>query len=161
MKKTLISVLTVISVLVLSACQQSQKVEEDDIKSFIHEFKSITHNVKVGEKDNAIFLEETKDYFNDKWYKSVQTNRQVNSPFNFTQDAQKDVSLNDVKIDSIEENPDGEGYKVKYTLILSIGEENEVVEKPGNMIIIEDKNKKFLITYDKETMITFDKIKFL
>ena len=60
---------------------------------------------------------------------------------------------------SLEKNNKGEGYKVKYTLLLSIGE-HEGVEKNGDMIIIEGGDKGFTIAYDWETMIIIDKFQF-
>lgn len=134
-------------------------VKEADVKAFIMEYKSITHNVKVGEKDNAMALTEVKPYLNDEWYKVNERDKRVNFPFNYAHTSQNDIVLNDVQIKSLEKNDKGEGYKVKYTLLLSIGE-HEGVEKNGDMIIIEGGDKGFTITYDWETMIIFDKFHF-
>lgn len=162
MKKWLLLILAVISVFGLGACQQQQvDVKEDDVKAFITEYKSITHNVNVGEKDNAIILEEVKPYLSDEWYKVNERDRRVNAPFNYAEDSKNNIGLKNVKIESLEKNDEGEGYKVKYTLLLSIGEDKEEVEKPGDMVIIQSGDKGFTIMYDWETRITFDKVPFL
>lgn len=68
------------------------------------------------------------------------------------------MTLNDVTIDRLEDNSDGEGYVVAYTLNLTIGE--EVVEKKGDMKIIEDEPNGFVITYDWEKEIIRNGVRF-
>lgn len=161
MKRWVILILAAISIFGLVACQQNEEVTEDAVKAFVTEYKGVTHNVNVGEKDNAIALKEVKSYLNDEWYKVSERDKRVNAPFNYAEDSKNNVVLKDVKIESLEKNDEGEGYKVKYILSLSIGEDKEEVEKPGEMIIIQGGDKGFTITYDWETRITIDKIQFL
>ncbi len=159
MKRLILLMLTAISILSLSACQENEKVNEEDVKAFLKEYKSITHNAD-GEKDILITLEEVKPYLNDEWYKLNERDRRVNFPNTYAHASTNKVQLNDVRIESLDENTDEEGYKVKYTLLLTIGENNEEVDKGGNMVIIKGGPKGFTITYDWESLIIFDKFQF-
>lgn len=64
MKRITLLVQTAISIFVLSACQDNEKVKEEDVLSFLKEYKGITHNV-----DNSVDVTLTtlKPYLNDEW----------------------------------------------------------------------------------------------
>ncbi|TKI67814.1 hypothetical protein FC756_12265 [Lysinibacillus mangiferihumi] len=76
MKRITLLVLTAISIFVLSACQDNEKVKEEDVLSFLKEYKGITHNV-----DNSVDVTLTtlKPYLNDEWYKINERDRRTRS----------------------------------------------------------------------------------
>ncbi|RHW38192.1 hypothetical protein D1B33_04705 [Lysinibacillus yapensis] len=158
MKKIMHVILMVISVVILSACQKDE-VSEEDVKAFVTEYKSITHDIPVPEEAfDFDVLEKVKPYLNDEWFKMNERDKRVYFPRSYVSVSGNAVSLNDVLIDNLEENPDGEGYAVKYTLLLTVGDEE--VKKEGDMKIIEGKPKGFIITYDWEKQITVNRYHF-
>ena len=159
MNKKIIMMLSFISILILSACQEKDEVTEAEVKAFVMEYKSITHDIGAQEEqDVAELLEKVKPYLNDEWYEMNVVDKRVNFPRNYANVSGNSVTLNDVLIDSLEENPDGEGYAVQYTLLMTIGEEE--VEKEGDMKVVEGEEKDFIITYDWEKQITVDSYHF-
>ena len=156
--------LIAVSIFVLSACQQNEASDvagdektgreftKEDVKAFLMEYKSITHDLgSPAEKDVSEVLEAVKPYLNDEWYRINERDKRVNFPRNYANASGNDLKLNDVVINSLEENAD-EGYEVKYTLLLTVGKKD--VEKEGDMKILQGDLKDFIITYDWEKQIT-------
>ena len=85
---------------------------------------------------------------NDEWYERNEKDKRVMYPRTYVSVSGLGMTLNDVTIDRLEDNADGEGYAVAYTLHLTIGEDE--VEKPGDMKLIEGGLNEFVITYDWE-----------
>lgn len=163
--------LLAVSIFVLSACQQNEdsnvaddekmgkEVTKEDVRDFLIEYKSITHDLgSPAEKDVSEVLEAVKPYLNDEWYEMNERDKRVNFPRNYANASGNDVKLNDVVIDNLEENANDEGYEVKYTLLLTVGKED--VEKEGDMKILQGDPKGFVITYDWEKQITVDGYQF-
>ncbi len=164
MRKILLLLFSIL-IFALSACQESDEAEvkkevsETEVKDFIMEYKMITHNVPVPEEAYEVnVLEKVKPYLNDDWYERNEKDKRVMFPRTYVSVSGLGMTLNDVTIDRLEDNPDGEGYAIAYTLNLTIGE--EVVEKKGDMKIIKGEPNGFVITYDWEKEIIRNGVRF-
>lgn len=159
MKKIMWFLLLVLSVVTLSACQNDEDNVTEEVKEFVMEYKSLTHNVDSQvEKDISEVLEAVKPYLSDEWYEMNEKDKRVNFPESYAHVSGNDIILNDVVINELKENEDGEGYAVEYTLLLTVGFEK--VEKQGEMKIIKGDGKGFIITYDWEKEISVDGYRF-
>ncbi len=157
MKKIMWFLLLVLSIVTLSACQKGEDNVTEEVKEFVLEYKSFTHNVdSQAEKDVSEVLEAVKPYLSDEWYEMNEKDKRVNFPESYAQISGNDIKLTDVVINELKEND--EGYAVEYTLLLTVGLEK--VEKQGDMKIIKDDEKGFIITYDWEKEISVDGYRF-
>lgn len=159
MKRLMFLFLMIMSVISLGGCQE-ETVNEQDLKSFITEYKKIIYTADAQNSEkNTTLLKEVEPYMSKEIFEKNKINGVFDFPQRFAKENQKNIKLHDVIIDSIQEAPEDNSYKINYTLLVMIGDEQ--IEKAGEMTIQAEDGHKFLIIYDWESPVTVDNKKFL
>ena len=135
--------------IILVACN-NEMVSESDLEAFVNNYKKDVYNIALeNEVDDLAILANVEPYTEAEIFNRNKTNSIYVFPKYFATENDVNISLENTKIDSFEQ--EDSVIDLKYTLTLKIGEEE--VEKKGTMTISVEDKENFIITYDYEVPI--------
>ncbi len=149
--KKILSILLLSSMLVSLIACSNEKIKDEDVESFVTEYKTIQYNIKdpTNSPSGIEIGEEVKKYLSEDVINKHNANRVFQIAPDIAKKTNKSIELEDVLLEKEKENADGT-INYNFTLKLKLYDDSisETVEKNGELTI--SKEDGFIITRDWE-----------